>query len=166
MKTITKLYISLIFISTSLSADTDKSYSFLGIQAGNAFVEGKSTPTIGVKYGVQSKKYRTSLNYNYGENSDGSYETLMAQIDTGILVNTFRNSLFKPYAGFSFGVMQEKDSLTSVRSRGYIYGVNTGLAYIFNDALDFDLSYKYLKTSKVKKINSINDLTLSMHYFY
>ena len=166
MKTITKLYISLIFISTSLSADTDKSYSFLGIQAGNAFVEGKSTPTIGVKYGVQSKKYRTSLNYNYGENSDGSYETLMAQIDTGILVNTFRNSLFKPYAGFSFGLMQEKDSITSVRSRGYLYGINTGLAYIYNDVLDFDLSYKYLKTSKIEKINSINDLTLSMHYFY
>jgi hypothetical protein len=62
--------------------------------------------------------------------------------------------------------MQEKNSVTSIRDRGYIYGVDTGLAYIFNDVLDFDLCYKYLKTSKINKIDSINDLTLSMHYFY
>jgi len=165
MKTITNLYISLIFISTSLSA-ADKSYSFLGIQAGNSFVEGKSAPTIGLKYGVQTRKYRTSFNYNYGKNSDATYQTLIAQIDTGIMSNTFRNSLLKPYAGFSFGVMQEKNSLSSIIDRGYVYGVNTGLAYIFNDALDFDLGYRYLKTSKLNKIDSINDLTLAMHYFY
>ena len=165
MKTITNLYISLILISTSLSA-TDKSYSFLGIETGNSFVEGQSVPTIGLKYGVQTRKYRTSLNYNYGEYSNNTHETLIAQIDTGILVNTFKNSLLKPYAGFSFGVIQEKNSITKIRDRGYLYGVDTGLAYIFNDALDFDLCYKYLKTSKVEKIDSINDLTLSMHYFY
>jgi len=165
MKTITKLYISLILLSTSLSA-TDKSYSFLGIQTGDAFVEGKSTPTIGLKYGVQTRKYRTSFSYNYGENSKARYETLMAQIDTGVLVNSFKNSLFKPYAGFSFGVMQEKNKLSSVIDRGYLYGINTGLAYIYNDVLDFDLGYKYLKTSKLNEIDSINDLTLSMHYFY
>jgi len=165
MKTITNLYISLIFISTSLSA-TDKSYSFLGIQTGNSFVEGKSTPTIGLKYGVQTRKYRTSLNYNYGKNSNGSYKTFMAQIDTGVLINTFKNSLFKPYAGFSFGVMQEKNKVSSVIDNGYLYGVNAGIAYLFNDTLDFDLGYKYLKTSKLNTIDSINDLTLSMHYFY
>jgi hypothetical protein len=165
MKTITHLYISLILLSTSLLA-TDKSYSFLGIQAGDAFVEGKSTPTIGLKYGVQTRKYRTSLNYNYGENSKSSYQTFMMQIDTGILLNSFRNSLFRPYAGFSFGVMQEKNKARSIIDRGYLYGLNTGLAYIYNDTLDFDLSYKYLKTSKLNKIDSINDLSLSMHYFY
>jgi len=165
MKTITNLYISLIFIATSLSA-SDKSYSFLGIQTGNAFVEGKSTPTIGLKYGLQTKKYRTSLNYNYGRNSHHSYETLLAQVDTGIFINNFKNSLFKPYAGFSFGVMQERNRVSSLIDKGYIYGINTGIAYIFNDDLDFDLGFKYLRTSKVKKIDSISDLSLSMHYFY
>ena len=165
MKTVTHLYISLILLSTSLLA-MDKSYSFLGIQTGGAFIEGKSTPTIGFKYGVQTRKYRTSLNYNYGANSKGSYQTFMAQIDTGVLLNSFRNSLFRPYAGFSFGVMQEKNKVTSLLDRGYLYGVNTGLAYIYNDALDFDLGYKYLRTSKLNTIDSISDLSLSMHYFY
>ena len=166
MKTINKLYISLILLSTSLSA-TDKSYSFLGIQAGNSFVEGKSVPTVGFKYGVQTRKYRTSLSYNYGEKSNSSYQTLIAQIDTGILSQTFKNSSFKPYAGFSFGAMQEKNALNSVTTdRGYVYGFNTGLAYIFNDSLDFDLGYRYLQTSKLESIDSLSDLTLSMHYFY
>jgi len=165
MKTITNLYISLILISTSLSA-TDKSYSFLGIQTGNSFVEGKSTPTVGLKYGVQTRKYRTSLNYSYARDSKATYEKFIIQMDTGVLVNVFKNSLLKPYAGFSFGVMQEKNRTTAIKDRGYIYGVDTGLAYIFNDALDFDLCYKYLETSKLNKIDSINDLSLSMHYFY
>jgi opacity protein-like surface antigen len=165
MKTINKLYISLILLSTSLTA-ADKSYSFLGIQAGNSFVGSSSVPTIGLKYGVQTRKYRTSLSYNYGEKSNTNYQTLIAQVDTGILTNTFKNSSFKPYAGLSFGAMQEKNKLSSVTDKGYVYGINTGLAYIFNDSLDFDLGYKYLQTSKLKNIDALSDLSLSMHYFY
>ena len=165
MKTINKLYISLILLSLSLSA-TDKSYSFLGIQNGTAYIEGDIAPTIGLKYGVQTNKYRTSFSYNYGENSNANYQMLLAQVDTGILAHTFKSSSIKPYAGFSFGAMQEKNKLSSVTDKGYLYGVNTGLAYIFNDAVDFDLGYRYLKTSKLKNIDALSDLTLSMHYFY
>ncbi|CAA6818144.1 MAG: Unknown protein [uncultured Sulfurovum sp.] len=165
MKTINKLYISLILLSISLSA-ADKSYSFLGIQAGTSYIEGDFAPTVGLKYGIQTRKYRTSFNYNYGENSNAKYQTLIAQIDTGVLTNTFKDSAFKPYAGFSFGAMQEKNKLSSLTDKGYLYGINTGLAYIYNDALDFDLGYRYLQTSKLKNVSSLNDLTLSMHYFY
>jgi hypothetical protein len=166
MKKFNKLYISLILLLTSLSA-TDKSYSFLGIQAGNSFAGGNSVPTVGLKYGVQTRKYRTSLSYNYGKKSNATYQTLIAQVDTSVLTNTFKNSPVKPYAGFSFGAMQENNSLNSIATdRGYVYGINTGLAYIFNDALDFDLGYRFLQTSKLENIDSLSDLTLSMHYFY
>jgi hypothetical protein len=165
MKTINKLYISLILLSTPLFS-TDKLYSFIGIQTGNSFVEGNAVPSIGLKYGTQSRKYRTSLSYTYAQKSNASYQTLIAQVDTGILSNTFKNSPFKPYAGFSFGAIQENNKLTSLKDRGYLYGINTGVAYIFNDALDFDLGYRYLQTSKLENIDSLSDLTLSMHYFY
>ena len=165
MKTITKLYISLILLSTSLLA-SDKSYSFLGIQAGNSFVEGNSVATVGLKYGVQTRKYRTSISYNYGAKSNLNYQTVIAQVDVGIFKNTFKNTSVKPYAGLAFGAMQEKNKLTSVKDRGYVYGGSLGLAYIFNDALDFDLAYRYLATSKLNNIDAINDLSLSMHYFY
>ena len=72
----------------------------------------------------------------------------------------------KPYAGLSFGIMEEKSRTSSLTDRGYLYGANLGLAYIYNDALDFDVGYRYLKTSKLKELASLSDLTLSMHYFY
>ena len=62
--------------------------------------------------------------------------------------------------------MQEKNKQSSIKDRGYLYGANAGLAYIYNDALDFDLGYRYLQTSKLNNIDSLSDLTLSMHYFY
>ncbi len=165
MKTFNRLYIALILFSSSLFA-ADKLYSFIGIQAANTFVGDSSSPSLGVKYGVQSKQYRTTLSYNYTKDSNRNYQTVVAQIETGILSNTFKNYNFKPYAGFSFGLLEEKNSLSASKDRGYVYGVNTGIAYIFNDALDFDLGYRYLKTSKVKNLNTIDDLILSMHYFY
>lgn len=166
MKTLNKLYISLILLSTSLLA-VDKSYSFLGIEVGNTFTENKSVPTIGLKYGVQTRKYRTSLSYKYAKKSNVNYQTLVAQVDTGILTNTFRNSSIKPYAGFSVGVIQENNVLNTIETdRGYLYGINTGLTYIFNDALDFDLAYRYLETSKLENTDSLSDVSLSLHYFY
>jgi opacity protein-like surface antigen len=63
-------------------------------------------------------------------------------------------------------MQQNDDSVIPSRDRGYVYGVNTGLTYILNDAIDLDLGYRFLKTSKLENINKINDLTFSMHYFY
>ncbi|CAA6804308.1 MAG: Unknown protein [uncultured Sulfurovum sp.] len=166
MKTFNTLYLSLILLSTSLPA-ADKVYSFMGIQAGNSFVEGNSVPYIGVKYGKQSKGYRTSIGYSYGKTSSINHQSLIAQVDKGILVNKFKDSSFKPYAGVSFGIMQEKNNQSAIeQDRGYVYGVNTGIAYIYNDSLDFDLGYRYLQTSKLESIDSLSDITLSMHYFY
>lgn len=165
MKTFYKLLLTSILCSTLLQAK-DKTYSFLGIQASHQNIEKENLPSIGIKYGKQTKKYRTSLNYSYGSKGDTKYETLLAQIDMGILGNTFKNSDFKPYAGVSFGVMQHTDKLLGEVDRGYLYGPNTGVSYIFNDALDFDLGYRYLKTSKLKNIDSMSDLSLSLHYFY
>lgn len=165
MKTFNTIYLSLILFTVSLPA-ADRMYSYLGIQAANSFIEGESVPNMGIKYGKQTKKYRTSLSYTFGERSNINYQSLIAQVDTGILANKFKNSLFKPYVGLSFGVMQENNKATSIKDKGYVYGANTGLSYIYNDAFDFDLGYRYLQTSKLNNIDSLSDLTLSMHYFY
>ncbi|CAA6825246.1 MAG: Unknown protein [uncultured Sulfurovum sp.] len=165
MKNFNTLYLSLILLSTSLPA-ADKLYSFIGIQAANSFIEGDSIPNIGIKYGTQTKKYRTSLAYTYGEKSNTRYQTFIAQVDTGVLTNSFKNSPIKPYVGLSFGAIEQESKQTSFKDRGYVYGPNIGLAYIYNDSLDFDLGYRYLATSKLEDLNSLSDLTLSMHYFY
>lgn len=165
MKTFYKLLLTSILCSTLLQAK-DKTYSFLGIQASHQTIEKENLASIGIKYGKQTRKYRTSISYSYGSKGDNKYETIIAQMDMGILSNSFKDSSFQPYAGISIGAMQNTDKLLGEKDKGYLYGPNAGISYIFNDALDFDLGYRYLKTSKLKNIDSVSDLTLSVHYFY
>ena len=166
MKTINKLFLPLLILTSIASAD-EKIYSFIGIQTSASTFENTSVPTIGVKYGKQSNNYRTSIAYNYGADGANHYQTAMVQIDTGILSNTLKGIPFKPYMGVSVGVMQQNNNnLIQKRDRGYIYGGNAGFTYILNDAIDLDLAYRFLKTSKLENIDKIEDVTFAMHYFY
>jgi opacity protein-like surface antigen len=166
MKKINKLFLPILLLTSAIHAD-NKIYSFMGIQTSASKFEDVTTPTIGIKYGKQSENMRTSFSYNYGAKDSNYYQTLLVQIDTGILTNRFREMALKPYVGATIGVMQQNDdSLVPTRDRGYVYGVNTGLTYILNDSIDLDLGYRFLKTSKLENIDKINDLTFSMHYFY
>ena len=166
MKKINTLFLPLLLLSSVLHAD-DKLYSFIGIQTSASKYESTSLPTVGVKYGKQTENLRTSIAYTYGEKSTNDYQTLLMQIDTGVLTNSFKDVALKPYIGASIGVMQQNDkSVVPSRDRGYVYGANAGISYILNDAIDLDLGYRYLKTSKLENIDEITDLTFSMHFFY
>ena len=166
MKKINKLFLPILLLTSAIHAD-NKIYSFMGIQTSASKFEDVSTPTIGIKYGKQSENMRTSISYNYGANGSDYYQTLLMQMDTGVLINTFRDIALKPYVGATVGVMQQNnDSFVPTRDRGYVYGANAGFTYILNDTIDLDLGYRYLKTSKLENIDNINDLTFSMHFFY
>jgi len=167
MKKLNRLFFPILLLTSIAIQADDKIYSFIGIQASTAEFEDTTAPTIGLKYGKQSENMRTSISYSYGGKSDKDYQSLIMQIDTGVLTNSFRDIALKPYVGVSFGVMQQKDnSVIPSRDRGYVYGANAGVSYLLNDAVDLDLSYRYLKTSKLENIDNINDFIFSMHYFY
>ena len=163
MKKINILLLSLLCLSSILQAK-DQVYSFLGIQTAVSEYQDTTAPSLGVKYGQQSQNIRTSISYDYAKNSSKQYQTLLMQIDTGILEKTFRESLFKPYMGVSLGFIQYEDKNTI--DKGYVYGLNTGVTYLLNDAVDLDLGFHFMKTKKMQTINNINDLTFSLHYFY
>jgi len=166
MKKINKLLLPFLLLTSAIHAD-NKIYSFIGVQTSASKFEDVSTPTVGVKYGKQTENMRTSFSYNYGANGSDYYQTLLIQMDTGILTSTFRDIALKPYVGATVGVMQQNnDSFVPTRDRGYVYGANAGFTYILNDTIDLDLGYRYLKTSKLENIDNINDLTFSMHFFY
>jgi opacity protein-like surface antigen len=166
MKTFILLFLSTILFSTSLFAN-EKLYSFIGIQASASNFDKVSTPSIGLKYGKQSKEMRTSITYNYANKSSDTFQSLIMQVDSAILTQTFKEIDFKPYLGASFGVIQQKNrELLSYDDKGFVYGINAGLSYIVNNNIDFDLGYRFLKTSKMKELDKINDLSLSLHYFY
>lgn len=149
----TLLYSNLLFGKEDI-------YSFIGIQTSVSKFDKITAPTIGISYGEQSKDKRTTISYNYSNRDSNSFQTLLMQIDSSIFTKDFKNIPFKPYLGVAFGLMQNN------RDRGYLYGIDTGLSYVFNDSIDFDLGYKFLKTAKMKDLDNINDLSLTMHYFY
>jgi hypothetical protein len=166
MKKLILLFLSILFFSTSLYAN-EKLYSFIGIQASVSKFDKLSTPTIGLKYGKQSKDMRTAITYSYGNKSNNTFQSLIMQVDSAILTQTFKDIAFKPYLGASFGIMQHKNQkLLGYDDKGFVYGINTGLSYIVNNNVDFDLGYRFLKTSKMKEIDTINDISFAMHYFY
>jgi len=166
MNKINLLFIPIILFSTTLFAN-EKLYSFIGIQASPSVFNDTIAPTVAIKYGKQSKDMRTSIAYGYGKHGDNSYQTLLMQIDTGILTQTFKEIPFKPYLGASIGLIQHKNNKTlSYLDKGFVYGANTGLSYVVNNNMDLDLGYRFLKTSKLKNLDTINDVSVSMHYFY
>lgn len=156
-----KIILSTLLL-TSLSF-AEKSYSFFGVNTSYINYDNITSPSLGLKYGIQKGMWRSSLNFDYGSTGNNKLSSLMLQVDKGVLKNSTKNSPFKPHVGFSLGVLQHKNSVTD---KGYGLGLNTGITYLLSDAIDLDLSYRFLSTSKMNDISSLNSLNLSLHYFY
>jgi opacity protein-like surface antigen len=155
-----------IILSTLLLTSlgfAEKSYSFVGLQTSYVNYDSVSSPSLGFKYGIQKGLWRSSINLDYATTGNNKLSSLILQVDRGILQTATRNSLFKPHAGFSFGLLQHKHTQSK---SGYGIGLNTGVTYLLNDAIDLDLSYRVLSTSKLDGVGAINTLTFSLHYFY
>ena len=166
MKKIILLFLPILLFSTTLYS-SDKLYSFIGVQTSVSQFNSESIPTIGLKYGKQSKDMRTAITYEYGKKSDDAFQSLIMQIDSAILGQTFKDIAFKPYLGLSFGLIEHRNSdLLGYDDKGFVYGLNTGLSYIVNNNIDLDLGYRFLKTSKMKELDTINDINFALHYFY
>ncbi len=161
-----------IFMVTNIAqaSSTDgitKLYQFVGIQGGISDYDGISAPTVSVKYGQQSPLWRTAISYNFAKDSDNTFQSIIAQVDRGVLTELFESVSFKPYIGFSLGVIEHRNSNNKVSSdRGYLYGLNTGVNYILNNDFDLDLSYRYMWSDQLKYIENTNNLSLSLHYYF
>ncbi|CAA6815769.1 MAG: Unknown protein [uncultured Sulfurovum sp.] len=156
-----KIIISTLLITSFTFGEG--SYSFLGTQTSYLNYNTTSSPSLGLKYGIQKGMWRSSFNLDHAKNGNNKLTSLIFQTDKGILKQSMEKSLFKPHVGFSFGILQHKEN---VSDKGYGIGLNTGVSYLLNGAFDLDLSYRYLSTTKMNKLNTLNSLTLSLHYFY
>jgi len=154
-------------ITSSADILTDKMYSFVGIQASYTNYDSETAPTIGFKYGKQTDTWRTALSYNYAQNTDNTYQSFIMQVDAGVLTELFKDIPIKPYLGFSFGVMEQRNSANEIsKDRGLVYGINTGLNYVLNNSLDVDLGYRYMDSNKLRYIEDRGDISLSLHYYF
>ena len=172
---INKILLSLVII-TSFSHSKDdgiiKMYDFIGVQtgisslsAGDKSASDITAPTIAFKYGRQTSEWRTAIYYNYTYNSDNKFHSLIAQVDHGVMIDSFTQFPFKPYIGFSVGMMQHKFNGES--NSDFVYGVDTGINYVLNNIMDLDLSFQHMLTGgKLKNIDDMNNLSLSLHYYF
>lgn len=164
MKTIIRLlFILTIATMTSYAEQSDKIYSFIGVQTSMSHYEDVQTPSYGIKYGAQSNMWRTGISYSYAKEGNSAFHTIVMQMDRGVLTNSFEDLAFKPYLGFSVGAIQYKNNITD---KGYMYGLNGGFTYIVNNSIDLDLGYRYMKTAKMTNIDKVDDINLALHYFY
>ncbi|MCH9740740.1 MAG: porin family protein [Epsilonproteobacteria bacterium] len=164
-----KIILTLCMLSSLASADdgSETMYGFVGVQASASKYDDISTPTLALKYGQQSSYWRTAISYNFAANSDDQFHSIIAQVDHGILTEIFADLPVKPYVGFSIGALQHRNSNNEVDSdNGYLYGLNTGINYVVNNDLDIDLGYRYIKSSKLKYLDSVSNLSLSLHYYF
>lgn len=160
-----KLIISsfLILSLTSILQADNKSYSFLGAETSLSKYGGTSTQSYGLKYGKQADMWRTALSIGYAKEKDETLQTLIMQVDYGILSQTFKAFPLKPFIGFSTGLIQHDHNQ---KDKGYLFGLNGGFTYILNNHIDIDLAYRNMKTSKMNSVDSLSDIILSVHYFY
>lgn len=157
---------SLMLNSISYASDgIEEMYGFVGIQASATQYDNISSPSIGLKYGQQTASWRTAISYNYGEDSNDRFQSLIIQMDKGILTDAFKNIPFKPYLGFSLGLVEHSGNTVGT-DRGYLYGLNGGFNYVLNNSIDIDLGYRYMVSSKLKDIDNNTNLMLSLHYYF
>lgn len=152
----------ILSLTSILQAD-NKSYSFLGAQTSLSKYEETSTQSYGLKYGKQVDMWRTAITIAQAEEKKETLQTLIMQVDHGILSQTFQEFPLKPFIGFSTGLIQHDNNQ---KDKGYLFGLNGGFTYILNNRVDIDLAYRNMKTSKMNSVDSISDIILSLHYFY
>jgi len=142
-------------------------YEFVGVQAGITDYDGVTAPTLGIKYGQQNTLWRTAISYNFAHYAHDDFHTILAQVDRGILTDLFEQYPFKPYLGFSLGIMQNDNSHHKENHDiGYLYGFNAGVNYVMNHELDLDVGYRYLRSSDLEYMNLSNGLAVSLHYYF
>ena len=162
-----KLLITLTLFSSLAHAFENELYSFIGLQGSSSKYDDLSTPTVALKYGQQNSIWRTAISLNYAKTGNDRFQTLIAQVDHGVLTNMFDKLPIKPYIGFSLGVINHQNDKNPIDSdNGYLYGINGGINYVLNSNFDIDLGYRHLKTDKLEYIDDISDITLSLHYYF
>ena len=174
-KKFNNIILSLFILSSfgySKSDGITEMYDFIGIQTGLSSVNAANksgsngiAPSIGFKYGQQTSDWRTAIYYNYAHHSNENFHSVVAQVDHGILMEAFAAFPFKPYIGFSLGMM--KHSGNGYSNSDFIYGINTGLNYVLNNHMDIDLSLQHMRTGgKLENLDGMNNLNLSLHYYF
>ncbi len=136
--------------------------SYKDIQPVSEYQPDKTSHVIfGLTLGMQALKWRTDVNLEHGNN----YTTFNLNADYIILDSMFGTPKIRPYVGLNVGYLSlQDDKLTD--TDGIFFGANAGFILYANDVVDIDIGYRYDKVSGFDGLDTIQGVTLAVHYFY
>jgi hypothetical protein len=137
------------FVGTLLSVKTSK---FEGIGT-------KTDATLGFRYGIQDTAWRAMVTL------EKDYRGFTgAALETDMLFNTLAIDAFKikPYIGASMGYYNHEEN----DDKNAIFGLHGGFIINVSDTIDFDFAISHKQKRETDNLKSLNELTLSIHYFF
>ena len=147
-------------------AKESESFAFLGMGLSTQSIDLKDNnqreTTLFLRYGKQTLDWRTMFSYEF---QGSNYQQFSVEIDKILLDEMFGTPKVRPYLGLSAGVLKYKDDTLDDTS-GFYYGGNTGFIFYLTDTIDLDLNYHYNVVQEIETLDSINGVSLSLHYFY
>lgn len=154
---------------TSLFAKEAEQFPFIGLTLSADtmnFDDSTNTPSLdksnfGVRYGKQTIDWRTV--FTLSGNND--FQSASIEVDKILLDQVFGMPEFRPYLGVTLGYLHYKE-ISLPDDNGYYYGGNFGFLVYATDTVDIDLSYHYYKVSELDPLDTMQGLSLSIHYFY
>ena len=144
-------------------------FSFIGVNtsykelqsASDYQLDQKSHVTFGMTLGIQALKWRTDANLEHGND----YTSFSLNADYIVLDSMFGTPKIRPYLGLNVGYLSYND-LKLTDTDGILFGTNVGLILYANDVVDIDIGYRYDKVSGFDGLDTLQGVSLSVHYFY
>lgn len=136
--------------------------SYKDIQPVSEYHLDRSSPvTFGLTLGIQSLRWRTDANLEH----TNDYTSFNFNADYIVLDSMFGTPKIRPYVGLNAGYLSYNDvKLTD--TDGILFGANAGLILYANDVVDIDIGYRYDKVSGFDGLDTMQGVSLSVHYFY
>jgi opacity protein-like surface antigen len=170
------LLFSLLTLTLSEAKDAFSSERFLGIEVGYSTLEtdniignkeSDSNIEYGFKIGAQNEEWRTTVALNFFQDKKKKYQQAKLSFDYFVWNSLYKTDdiVFKPYLGGHIGWMNYTNEGGNTESSGMLYGAQAGLAWNVLNEVDFDLSYKYSKTS-IKDVDSLSGVVFGLNYIY
>jgi hypothetical protein len=170
------------FVVLSLSAvnagdyemEANPSKVFIGVQVGNAWVQGthesdQNYKTNGLSYGLrlgaQNSEWRTMLTFDRFKNDEASYERGEIHADYLLHVMSGAESMgIIPFIGVNGGYANY-EAKGGINENGFTYGAEAGVIVDLTENIDVDVMYQYT-IGYADAFDHVGNLKVGINYKY
>jgi len=175
IKAIFTALVMLLMMGTVSASDALKSQTFIGFEIAGTDLDSNASAGTNISYGIrvgaQNDEWRTTLLYNYYNNSDSGIEETTNQGSFNLdyfMWTTETNGLhIKPFVGMHVGYMNYEwlENGLEIDESDLYFGGQVGVSLEVIDVVEIDLGYRYSKTN-IDSLDNIGSVFLGLNYFY